>query len=132
MIGSDMLSYMMVEHASSSMGNVGQGLASPTQPVESKEDKNFDCSNTLPNVATDAFIKGASNELESGSDDADEVLAWRVGILEKLRKSNTRYECVICSRKFKRPEYYGYGTFVAHFRYQHADPAEWMDIMERV
>ena len=109
-----------------------QGGASRTQPAESKQEINLDCSNILPDIATDAFIKGASNELESGSDDADEVLAWRVGILEKLRKSNTRYECVICSRKFKRQEYYGYGTFVAHFRYQHADPAEWMDIMERV
>ena len=112
---------------------MGQGVAFPTQPAESKEDinLNLDCSNTLPDVATDAFIKGASNELESGSDDADEVLAWRVGILEKLRKSNTRYECVICSRKFKRQEYYGYGTFVAHFRYQHDDPEEWMEVMER-
>ena len=87
-----------LEHASLlDEGIVGQGIASPTKPTESKEDKNLNCTNTLPNVATDAFTEGASNELESGSDDADEVLAWRVGILD-IKYKNTRYECVICSR----------------------------------
>ena len=75
------LFYVVLDHTyTKTMGIVRQGLASPTQP-KSKEDKNFDCSNTLPTVATDAFIEGASNELESKWyeavewDEADEVRA---------------------------------------------------------
>ena len=56
-----------LEHASPLMGIVRQGLASPTQPAECKEDINLklDYSNTLPVVATDASIKGDSSESNS-------------------------------------------------------------------
>ena len=50
--------------------------SSRTQPAESKEKINLDCTNILPEVATDdAFIKGASNESNSEGDDADTGLA---------------------------------------------------------
>ena len=130
-----------LEHASPLMGIVRQGLASPTQPAESKEDINFDCSNTLPNVATDAFIKGASNELNSEGDDADKWPAWRVGArylgLYECRicmnkpevKDRRRYMCVsdlLCKKLLYRTE----ESLVSHLMEKHANPAEWMDEME--
>ena len=116
-----------LEHASPLMGIVGQGFASPTQPAESKEDKNFDCTNTLPNVATDASIKGASNELNSEGDDADKWPAWRVGV--QLHDMNGRYECRICMREryYRMKLFSTKESYVSHFMEEHANLAEWMD-----
>ena len=121
-----------LEHASPLMGIVRQGLASPTRPAESKEDKNLDCTNTLPNVATDAFIEGASNESNSGSDDADKWPAWRVGVKNVL---HGLYECQICMNtpegKYKiQLLYHTEESLVSHLMEEHANPAEWMDEME--
>ena len=120
-----------LEHASLlDEGIVGQGIASPTQPAVFKEDKNLDCTNTLPNVATDAFIEGASNESISGSEDADKWPAWRVGVKRVL---SGRYECLIC---LNTPEIKINITFateeslVSHLMERHANPAEWMEKME--
>ena len=65
-----------LERASLSDGMMCQGGASRTQPAESKQEINLDCSNILPDVATDAFIKGASSESNLEGDDADAGLAW--------------------------------------------------------
>merc|ERR1711963_499980 len=84
------------------MGIVDQGLASPTQPAEFNDDKNFDYTNTLPNVDTDAFIEGASNELNSEGDDADKWPAWRVGARDIWLRGvrfHGLYECRICMNK---------------------------------
>ena len=120
-----------LEHASLlDEGIVGQGIASPTQPAVSKEDKNLDCTNTLPNVATDAFIEGASNESTSGSEDADKWPAWRVGGKKVLFGL---YECLIC---MNTPEslyiktYKSEESLVSHLMEYHANPAEWMEEME--
>ena len=122
-----------LEHASLlDEGIVGQGIASPTQPAVSKEDKNLDCTNTLPNVATDAFIEGASNESISGSEDADKWPAWRVGVKKLL---SGRYECLICLNtselKYKiNKTYTTEESLVSHLTEYHANPAEWMEEME--
>ena len=113
------------------MGIVRQGLASPTQPAESKEDKNLDCTNTLPIVATDAFIEGASNELNSEGDDADTGLAWIVSFCF----GNGVHECLVCVSKGLVNSLILYRSdeaFLSHFMEEHANPAEWMDVMERV
>ena len=116
-----------LEHASSLMGIVRQGLASPTQPAESKDDINLklDYSNTLPVVATDASIKGTSSELNSESDDADTVPAWLVG----FQHCDGRYECRICLNKryYRMKLYSSEESFASHFMEEHANPAEWMD-----
>ena len=114
-----------LEHASPLMGIVDQGLASPTQPAESKEDinLNLDYSNTLPVVATDASIKGTSSELNSESDDADTVPAWWVA----YQQYDGRYECRICLIDSSKMKLYSEESFVSHFMEEHANSAEWMD-----
>ena len=93
---------------------------------------NLLCTNTLPNVATDAFIEGASNESISGSEDADKWPAWRVGVKKLL---SGRYECLICMNtselKYKiNITYTTEESLVSHLMEFHANPAEWMEKME--
>ena len=115
---------------------MGQGFASPTQPAESKEDinLNLDCSNTLPDVATDASIKGASCESNSEGDDADREPAWRICTTTMLWEpyGAWRWRCLICEKQLKAEKlYHCEESFLSHFKEDHANNAEWMDDMER-
>ena len=80
--------------------------------------------NSLPVVATDASIKGASSELNSESDDADTGPAWWVAY---QHSGNGRYERRICLIDSPKMKPYSEESFVSHFMEDHANSTEWME-----